>query len=101
MRTLTRLTILALAGYGGWTLYQEYGGRTKNLREPIKELSDRAVTATREAAESVKLAATQAAAAVKDSTAEVERAAKDAADEASRVFSPSRDSEPVVSRSAE
>ena len=98
MRLLIRLTILALAGYGGWMLYQEYGGRVKHLREPMKKLSDRAATATRDAAENVEVAANQAAGAVKDSTVEVGRAAKDAADEASRALA-STGSEPTTSRS--
>jgi hypothetical protein len=100
MRLLIRLTILALAGYGGWMLSQEYGGRVKYLREPMKKFSDRAAAATRDAAGNVEVAANQAAAAVKDSTVEVERAAKDAVDEASRSLA-STGSEPSASRSVE
>ena len=42
MRSMIRLTILGLAGYGAWSLYEKYGQRLEELRGPVRELSERA-----------------------------------------------------------
>jgi hypothetical protein len=84
LRTLIRLVVLALAGYGVWKLFDEYGGRAKDLSGPIETFSDRATTAARDAAQGVGSAAHQAAVAVEDSAEKIARAAKDSADEAAR-----------------
>jgi len=87
MRLLIRLAMLALAGYGAWRLYEQYGPRAKELRGPAQEFSDRTTTAVQDAVQNVSRAAGQAASSVRDAEAEVERAARDAADEAERRLS--------------
>ena len=86
LRPLIRLVVLALAGYGAWKLYEEYGSRAKNLGGPIETFSDRATTAARGAAEGVGSAAHQAAVAVEDSAEKIALAAKDSANEAARTL---------------
>jgi hypothetical protein len=86
LRLLIRLVVLALAGYGAWKLFDEYGSRAKNLSGPIETFSDRATTAARDAADGVGSAAHQAAVAVEDSAEKIARAAKDSADEAARTL---------------
>jgi hypothetical protein len=96
MRSMIRLVVLGLAGYGAWSLYEEYGQRLKDLRGPMREFSARATNATKTAANDISSAAEDATDAVKDSTAEIERAAKDARDNATRTLHPaSATSEPA------
>jgi hypothetical protein len=73
VRLVIRLVVLALAGYGAWKLFDEYGSRAKNLSGPIETFSDRATTAARDAAEGVGSGAHQAAVAVEDSADEAAR----------------------------
>jgi hypothetical protein len=90
MRFFTRLGILALAGYGAWKLMEVYGPRAQHLQGPMQEFSDRAMSATRRAADDIGTAADRAAGAAKDAGAEIGRAARDASDDATRTMSPQR-----------
>jgi ABC-type transporter Mla subunit MlaD len=87
MRMLIRLVTLALAGYGAWSLYERYGSQTRELEPPVREFSDRATAAAKDAAENVGRSAQDAASAVGDATSELQRAARDLADETGRRLS--------------
>jgi hypothetical protein len=78
MRIVIRLVVLALAGYGAWKIYEEYGSRMPEVRGDLDEFTTRTTDAARDAAEHVSSSASEAADAIKKSTADIESAAKDA-----------------------
>ena len=78
MKLIIRLIVLALAGFGAWKLWEQYGSRVPAVRGSIDEFSTRTTSAANDAAERVGSAAEDATAAIKDSVADIESAAKDA-----------------------
>jgi hypothetical protein len=86
MRILIKLVVLALAGYGGYSLYEKYGNRIPALRGPAQEFGDRVTSAAHDAGDTLSGSVSQAAGAVKDVAAETRRAATDAATAASQAL---------------
>jgi hypothetical protein len=84
MRILIKLVILALAGYGAYKLYEEYGNRAPGLVGPAQEFGDRVSTAAHHAADTLSASGAEAASAIKDAAAATQRAAEDAVAAASR-----------------
>jgi len=82
MFRMIRLGVLALAGYGAWTLYDKYGRQLPRLRTPMSEFAERTTDATQHAARRVGAATHDATDAIKDLTTQVEDAVSDASDDA-------------------
>jgi len=86
MKMIIRLVVLALAGYGAWKIYEDYGDRVPALRQTADEFSGRTSDATRDAAERLGYAADDASSAIGDSAADIRDAAKDAQERVTRTL---------------
>jgi hypothetical protein len=84
MRIMLRLAILALAGYGAWRLYDEYGKQLPGMRPRFDEFSARTKRATGRAADRVSVDAEDARGAIRDAAVDVRDAAADAGASAQR-----------------
>jgi hypothetical protein len=91
MRTLIRLSILALAAYGTKALYDQFSPKVRQLRGPASEFIDRTSKVVDDTAGRTRDAARQAVSAVSDAADELQRAADDATDEATRRLSDTSD----------
>jgi hypothetical protein len=84
MRIMLRIAILALAGYGAWKLYDEYGQQLPDVRSSLDELSTRTKRATDRAGNQVGADAEDASRAIGDAAVDVRDAAADAGTSAHR-----------------
>jgi hypothetical protein len=95
MRSLLRLIVLALAGYGAWSLYEKYGQRLSSLAAPAKEFSQRATGTAESAADRLRGAGKEAAESLKSAAVELDEAATDAGAAAMRTLQTGDDREPT------
>ncbi len=95
MRSLLRLIILALAGYGAWSVYEKYGQRLGGLTAPAKEFSQRATNTAESAADRLRGAGKEAADSLKSAAVELDEAATDAGNSAMRTLQTGNDREPT------
>jgi hypothetical protein len=86
MRLLLRLIGIALAGYGAWALYNQYGDRVRNLSGPAKDFSEHAQTAAQSTADTFRDAGSDVADSLRNSASEIDRAATDAGAAAMRTL---------------
>ena len=97
MKMIIRLVVLALAGFGAWKLYEQYGDRIPAMRGSFDEFSDRTASAAKDAADRVGYAADDATNPLRDSASDIGAAARDAQESMSRTL---RESPTASSRGA-
>jgi hypothetical protein len=84
MRTLFRLSVLGLAGYGVKALYDRYGDRLRSLGGPAEELTERAAHTATDLKDDLAAAGDLVGGSVRATAEDLRLAAEDAADEARR-----------------